>query len=517
MRHVMMFMWSHSSQHLEFLHTFEVNPRLVDVLNEPMLVKKPQWVLEALLHPLHLKRVVPIVSFKVVAFVRRYIVQWMIVAVLGVGIVKAVLGCRWLGKLGRVWAGQVRWAAHFVRAMMRQRDAVNIKLLLTIMMRGQRIRMVTCVVRGVGWIWVNIVRVVREVVRRDVALVKVLGRVMVVHGVRVLVMRWSVMHAVRVAAIADAIAGGSVCVHRRHLDRQKHGCGEERCHNKAAGAAVSNGHCHGRCVRAGPAGCWRLDARSVSCSLGGCVCVVDVSCVRVLRNMPVVGAAMLQLPQLHYCVLPLLSLLWAQFLRIAKIRKRQDGCCCIAILIVANEMYVINVGDSRAVLGAADRSATALSEDHKPERTDEKQRIEKAGGQVIKYGPVYRVTTAAALAWEQAKIKRGPRPIQPAIARTFGDASLKLPKPILIATPEIRHVTIKSDDALVLLGCDGIWDVLSNQQAVDVAFKSMDAGEDPKAIAGSVVKLAYARGSTDNISVVAILFRQDATADTKSS
>eukprot|EP00038_Savillea_parva_P028295 m.64230 g.64230 ORF g.64230 m.64230 type:complete len:423 (+) comp8211_c0_seq1:292-1560(+) len=217
------------------------------------------------------------------------------------------------------------------------------------------------------------------------------------------------------------------------------------------------------------------------------------------------------------CILAACSATDKEFLRIAKIRKRQDGCCCIAILIVANEMYVINVGDSRAVLGAADRSATALSEDHKPERTDEKQRIEKAGGQVIKYGPVYRVTTAAALAWEQAKIKRGPRPIQPAIARTFGDASLKLPKPILIATPEIRHVTIKSDDALVLLGCDGIWDVLSNQQAVDVAFKSMDAGEDPKAIAGSVVKLAYARGSTDNISVVAILFRQDATADTKSS
>jgi len=199
----------------------------------------------------------------------------------------------------------------------------------------------------------------------------------------------------------------------------------------------------------------------------------------------------------------------AQFLRIAKIRKRQDGCCCIAVLLVANDMYVINVGDSRAVLGAGDRKASALSDDHKPERSDEKQRIEKAGGQVIKYGPVYRVTSAAALAWEQAKIKRGPRPIQPAIARTFGDASLKLPKPILISAPEIRRVTIKSDDALVLLGCDGIWDVLSNQQAVDSAFKSIDAGDEPKAIAGSVVKLAYARGSTDNISVVAIIFERD--------
>lgn len=169
-------------------------------------------------------------------------------------------------------------------------------------------------------------------------------------------------------------------------------------------------------------------------------------------------------------------------------------------------MYVINIGDSRAVIGRGDRTAAALSTDHKPERPDEKARIERAGGHVLKYGPVYRVTTAAALAWEQAKIKKGPAPIQPAIARTFGDHSLKAPVAILISTPEIQRVTIQDDDIVVLLGCDGIWDVLSNQQAVDTALKALDNREEPKGVASAVVKLAYAAGSTDNISVVAIVF-----------
>lgn len=175
------------------------------------------------------------------------------------------------------------------------------------------------------------------------------------------------------------------------------------------------------------------------------------------------------------------------------------------------QCYVINIGDSRAVLGAKDRTVSALSNDHKPERPDEKARIEKAGGQVLKFGPVYRVTTSSALAWEHAKIKKGPRPIQPAIARTFGDFSLKVPVPILISAPEIRRVTLEAEHSILLLGCDGIWDVLSNQQAIDTAFKSKDAGDAPKLIAGSVVSLAFASGSTDNISVVAIVLNHTTT------
>ncbi len=49
------------------------------------------------------------------------------------------------------------------------------------------------------------------------------------------------------------------------------------------------------------------------------------------------------------------------------------------------QIYVANVGDSRAVLSCSGR-AIDMSVDHKPNREDEKERIEKLGGRIIHYG-----------------------------------------------------------------------------------------------------------------------------------
>lgn len=150
---------------------------------------------------------------------------------------------------------------------------------------------------------------------------------------------------------------------------------------------------------------------------------------------------------------------------------------------------MINVGDSRAVL-AHGGNALPLSNDHKPENPDEKARIEAAGGHVVKYGPVWRVSTPEALAWHQAKIKPGAPPIQPAVARSFGDMSLKTPRLLLTSEPEITVRELQKEDTMLLLGCDGIWDVLDDQVAVNTAAEAAEKGEDPRGIAGSVVKLS---------------------------
>ena len=147
----------------------------------------------------------------------------------------------------------------------------------------------------------------------------------------------------------------------------------------------------------------------------------------------------------------------------------------------------------------------ALSDDHKPERESERARVEAAGGKVVKYGDCWRVTTPEALEWEKLPVfqkQKFSRPVQPAVARSFGDITLKAPRPLLISVPEITVRDVTADDSCILLGCDGIWDVLSNQQAVDAALA--DSRTEPKGMASDVVKLAYDRGSQDNISVVAI-------------
>ena len=160
-----------------------------------------------------------------------------------------------------------------------------------------------------------------------------------------------------------------------------------------------------------------------------------------------------------------------------------------------------------------------LSEDHKPDRPDETERVRQAGGDVVNVMGTWRVSTAegAAAAAGQAaqegdlqcmdghdylgvarKPKAGsildcccahaccrtwmlrPRPLIamhlcdrhgcPGVARAFGDQSLKFPKPLVISTPEIQVVDVQEDDCFVVLACDGVWDVLSNQEVVDIGI-----------------------------------------------
>jgi protein phosphatase 1G len=63
----------------------------------------------------------------------------------------------------------------------------------------------------------------------------------------------------------------------------------------------------------------------------------------------------------------------------------QVGCTAVLAVMKGRELFVANAGDSRAVLGRAG-TAVALSEDHKPASTAEKQRITDAGGFVSEVG-----------------------------------------------------------------------------------------------------------------------------------
>lgn len=61
--------------------------------------------------------------------------------------------------------------------------------------------------------------------------------------------------------------------------------------------------------------------------------------------------------------------------------KDKSGSCAIVILIVGQNCYVGNVGDSRAILSShSGLKLHALSRDHKPSDELEKERITEAGG-----------------------------------------------------------------------------------------------------------------------------------------
>jgi len=128
-----------------------------------------------------------------------------------------------------------------------------------------------------------------------------------------------------------------------------------------------------------------------------------------------------------------------------------SGCTAITALISPdNHLYVANAGDSRAVLSTDGGQAVALSSDHKPGNELEAQRIFKAGG-FVEFG---RVNGNLAL------------------SRAIGDFEFKQNKlltaeeQIVTAYPDICEQGLGPSDEFLVLACDGIWDVMSNQEVV---------------------------------------------------
>jgi protein phosphatase 1L len=132
--------------------------------------------------------------------------------------------------------------------------------------------------------------------------------------------------------------------------------------------------------------------------------------------------------------------------------------------------------------------AVALSTDHKPNRTDERQRIEDAGG-VVMWAGTWRVGGVLA------------------VSRAFGD---RLLKQYVVADPEIQEDTIKEGVDFLVLASDGLWDVVSNDDAVEIVAKTLNAEEaDAEEAANKLTGEAFRRGSADNITCVIVRFNHD--------
>lgn len=178
-----------------------------------------------------------------------------------------------------------------------------------------------------------------------------------------------------------------------------------------------------------------------------------------------------------------------------------DGCAAmvgstaVVALIGKHKIWIANCGDSRAVLCRAGK-VIQLTDDHKPEREDEAARVEKAGGQVL-YWNGHRVMGVLAM------------------SRAIGDHGLR---PYVIPEPEITVLTRCDDDDFLLLASDGLWDVMANQEATNLAIRCMhrawEKGASRKAavrIAASVLtKAAIDRGSKDNVTVVIVDLKTEA-------
>ena len=149
--------------------------------------------------------------------------------------------------------------------------------------------------------------------------------------------------------------------------------------------------------------------------------------------------------------------------------KDNSGTCGLILLIVNNDIYIGNVGDSRCI-GSFNKGKIQkdITRDHKPNTPYEKERIMANGGQIYQTKTNIKIEENFIL---RTKILLGPYRVFPgrlSVSRTIGDAEGKIPSiggnpKVIICKPDIYKFNIlESDIDYFLLGCDGIFDQMSS-------------------------------------------------------
>ena len=169
--------------------------------------------------------------------------------------------------------------------------------------------------------------------------------------------------------------------------------------------------------------------------------------------------------------------------------NERSGCTAVAVLITPQLIVTANAGDSRALLCSGGENVP-LSEDHKPFLEAEKARIEAAGGCV--------------------SMKRVDGEL--AVSRSLGDFQYKdnpnlSPEEFKVtANPDVKIYDRTADDEFVVLACDGIWDVMDNDEVIKEVKEYCALGEhNPKYMCEELLMQCLEKQSRDNMSAIITL------------
>ena len=193
----------------------------------------------------------------------------------------------------------------------------------------------------------------------------------------------------------------------------------------------------------------------------------------------------------------------------------QSGSCGIMLMIQGKKGIIANIGDSRLVI-FRNKSILFKTTDHKPDSIIEKARIELSGGKLYKAQtllPVYQNGMKINAPWKVL-------PGRLSVSRTFGDIQAKDEnfggnKTAIIALPDINEIELDDKYNFIVIGCDGIFDVLKNEELLECIqivikeknitdFKNVDMHLLCGDFAAMIIKSALAKDSFDNVSCIVI-------------
>ena len=161
----------------------------------------------------------------------------------------------------------------------------------------------------------------------------------------------------------------------------------------------------------------------------------------------------------------------AEILARARSSGGREGATALVALRLGRDLFTAHAGDARAVLRRAGGVAHRLTTDHKPGDPGERARVLAAGGRVEHLG-----------CWRVVSIPADPRrlPAGLAISRSLGDLDFKgeggpgSTGAGVTADPTVGRVQLGPGDDVLILASDGLWDVLSDQQACDIAGETIE-------------------------------------------
>lgn len=167
----------------------------------------------------------------------------------------------------------------------------------------------------------------------------------------------------------------------------------------------------------------------------------------------------------------------------------RSGCTAIVSVVTPTHIVVANAGDSRGIMSVGGETV-ALSDDHKPCNPGEQARIEAAGGTVA----MKRVDGELAVSRALGDFQYKDDDLDPKLCKVTG-------------FPDILIRSRSESDEFILLACDGIWDVYSNEDARSEINNFMAQGESSCLVmAQELLHASLNKSSRDNMSVIVVLF-----------
>lgn len=197
----------------------------------------------------------------------------------------------------------------------------------------------------------------------------------------------------------------------------------------------------------------------------------------------------------------------------AESKQHYATCTSVTLMVLGYTLVVGHLGDSRIVIGKEDFEGKLVGElvtmDHKPDQEVERARIEQCGGMVERLQNHNNKPFIRGGDFMMRKAL-GEQPMQLQYSRAFGGKDLKMFG--LSSVPDVRIIRMGTaayrQVRFAILASDGLWDVMSSQQAVETAAAAVHVGAIPaeELVKKALYEQSRRKARADNITVICVQF-----------